>query len=548
MTDRTMYELVRDRARIFADRDAIDFLGRRISFPSLISQIDHAADGLVRAGVRPGNVVTLCLPNTPHAVVAFYAANRIGCVANMVHPLSPPEELSRSMTNAHSDVLIVLDAFLPKHRERLEKDGVRLVVACSLPDYLPWIKGFLFGRTTGRRIPKVIETEHLRRWSSLFMAGDASPYEPGLLPTAPAVYLHSGGTTGSPKTVVLSSENFNLLAVEGNSIIGVEDTRGHSMVSILPFFHGFGLCMGMHAMVVCGILAILVPKFNAEELARVVKKNRPTLMAGVPTLFDGMASNPLLRNVDLSTLHAVFCGGDSLPVDLKRRFDAFLSEHGAKTTLREGYGLSETVTVCCVNPIVGDRAGTVGKPLSGMSMCIVEPGTHRTLSPGQGGEICVNAPTTMIGYLDDPEATAAALWTHPDGRVWVHTGDFGSVDEDGYVHFLQRLKRIVKVSGVPVFPSQVEDVVMAMPEIVQACAVGMPDPHRMQSIRLYAVAAFGVAADEVLRQRIMTHCSENLLIYAVPTSIVFREKLPLTLVGKTDASALEKEAAMEANS
>jgi long-chain acyl-CoA synthetase len=548
MTDRTLYELVRERALGYADRDAIDFLGRRISFPALISEIDRATCGLLRAGVRQGDVVTLCLPNTPHAVVAFYAANRMGCVANMVHPLSPPEELSRSMADAHSDVLVILDAFLPKHRERLEKDHVRLVFACSLPDYLPWIKGFLFRRTTGRRIPKILETQTLRRWSSLFQGAEASPYVRSILPTAPAVYLHSGGTTGTPKTVVLSSENFNLLAVEGPSIIDVEDTKGHSMVSILPFFHGFGLCMGMHAMVVNGILAILVPKFNAEELARVVKKNRPTLMAGVPTLFDGMTSNPLLRNVDLSSLHAVFCGGDSLPVDLKRRFDAFLAEHGAKTTLREGYGLTETVTVCCVNPIVGDREGTVGKPLQGMSMCIVEPGTHTRLLPGQSGEICIHAPTTMIGYLDDPEATKAALWTHPDGLVWVHTGDFGSMDEDGYVHFLQRLKRIVKVSGVPVFPSQVEDVAMIMPEIAQACAVGIPDPHRMQSVRLYVVAAPGVVADDSLRERIVAHCSENLIIYAVPTSIVFREKLPLTLVGKTDAAALEKEASLEAKS
>jgi long-chain acyl-CoA synthetase len=541
-----MYELVRERAQVFMDRDAVDFLGRRISFPTLISEIDHAADGLLLAGVRAGDVLTLCLPNTPHAVVSFYAANRIGCIANMVHPLSPPEELSRSMKTARSDVLIVLDAFLPKHRERLEKDHVRLVVACSLPDYLPWVKGFLFRRTTGRKIPKIIETAEVRRWSSLFSKGPASTYERRIQPEDPAVYLHSGGTTGSPKTVVLSSENFNLLAVEGPSIIGVEDTKGHSMVSILPFFHGFGLCMGMHAMVVCGILAILVPKFNADELARVVKKNRPTLMAGVPTLFDGMASNPILRNVDLSSLHAVFCGGDSLPIDLKRRFDAFLLSHGAKTTLREGYGLTETVTVCCVNPIVGDREGTVGKPLRGMSMCIVEPGTHRTLKPGQSGEICVNAPTTMVGYLDDPEATAAALWTHPDGLVWVHTGDFGSMDEEGYVHFLQRLKRIVKVSGVPVFPSQVEDVAMTLPEVALACAVGVPDPHRMHSVRLYVVAAPGVVADDALRERIRLHCAENLIIYAVPTSIVFREKLPLTLVGKIDSVTLEKEAVREA--
>jgi long-chain acyl-CoA synthetase len=194
------------------------------------------------------------------------------------------------------------------------------------------------------------------------------------------------------------------------------------------------------------------------------------------------------------------------------------------------------MAVCCVNPIGADREGTVGTPLHGMRMCIVEPGTERILPAGQNGEICVNAPTTMLGYLDDPEATAAALWTHRDGLVWVHTGDYGSMDADGYVKFLQRLKRIVKVSGVPVFPSQIEDTVMALPEIASACAVGIPDPHRMQAVRLYAVPAPGVASDDALRERIVAHCKENLLIYAIPTSIVFRDRLPMTLVGKIDAA------------
>ncbi len=552
MDDCTMFELVRNRAEAYGDRIAMDFLGRRIGFPAFLADVERTAAGLVRAGVGPDDVVTLCLPNTPHAVVAFYAANRIGCILNMVHPLSPPEELMRSMHGARSRVLVILDAFLPKHRARLAQDGVRLVVACSLQDYLPKVKGVLFGLTTGRKIPKVAETPSLLRWRSLAGPEGEGAHAGASLrriePRGPAVYLHSGGTTGSPKTVMLSSMNFNLLAAAGPALIGIDEsaTAGHSMVSILPFFHGFGLCMGMHAMMVNGITAILVPKFNAEELARVVRRSRPTLMAGVPTLFDGMIANPLLRKADLSSLFAVFCGGDTLTVDLKERFDAFLAEHGAACRLREGYGLTETVTVCCLNPVGADRAGTVGTPLAGMRMSVVEPGTTRLLPPGEPGELCVNAPTTMIGYLDDPEATAAALWTHPDGLVWVHTGDFGSMDADGYVRFLQRLKRIIKVSGVPVFPSQVEDTVMGLAEVAACCAVPVPDPHRVHTVRLYAVPAPGEAADDALRERIVARCKENLIIYAVPTSIVFRDALPRTLIGKTDAAALEREAAQEA--
>ena len=315
------------------------------------------------------------------------------------------------------------------------------------------------------------------------------------------------------------------------------------MATILPLFHGFGLCMGMHTMMVNGITAILVPVFSAESLAALLRREKPNFIAAVPTLLEGIMKNPKLRRTDLSYLKGVFCGGDTLTEELKNRFDAFLADHGCTASVREGYGLTETVTVCAVNPIRNNRPGTVGIPLADMIMKIVEPGGWEEQPSGSPGEICVTGPTVMLGYLNDPEATAQAVRTHPDGRSWVHTGDFGFMDEDGYIHFRQRIKRIIKVSGIPVFPSQIEDVIARVPGVREVSAIGVPHPYKMQVVKVFVVPEQGVAPDAALTARIRKTCEEQMIRHAVPASVEYRSALPRTKVGKVDTVALERESA-----
>jgi long-chain acyl-CoA synthetase len=542
----TLYELVAQTARRFPKLIAISFMGTRISYEVLLAKIDLAAACLGALGMKSGDVATICLPNVPHAVIFFYAVNRLGGICNMVHPLTPAEEMSHYIRTTRSDYLVILDAFLAKQTEMLERSRIKRTIVCSIMDYLGTGLKVGFFLTKGRKIAAMPKQQTYIKWRdflSLAQPGELYLRVKGARDCA--VYLHSGGTTGTPKTIMLSSFNFNALARQGLQIIGIIDDEnfdpaGLSMVTILPLFHGFGLCMGMHTMLVNGMRAILVPQFTPEVLAEVIVKEKPAFIAAVPTLFEGILQNEKLKSADLSCLKAVFCGGDSLPSDLKHRFDTFVKEHSGTCTLREGYGLTETVTVCAVNPMQDARDDTVGLPLADVLMKVVEPGTQREVPIGQDGEFCIHAPTVMMGYLDDPEATAETIRQHEDSLDWVHTGDYGFMDSDGYFHFKQRIKRILKVSGMPVFPSQIEDVVSAVPGVRLVCAIGVPHPYKMQVVKLFVVAGSGAPDQETIRQRILEACARSLNPYAQPKEIEFCEDLPRTKVGKIDFVSLER--------
>jgi long-chain acyl-CoA synthetase len=541
----TLYELVARTARKYPDFPAISFMGRQISYARLLEQIDQAAACLARLGFKAGEVATLCLPNVPHAVVFFYAVNRLGGICNMVHPLTPAEEMSHYIRTTRSDYLIILDAMLVKQVDMLDNSRIRQTIVCSLMDYLNLGLKVGFFVTKGRKIAAAPRRDPYIKWSDFMaLAKPDGTYQRAIGAHDCAVYLHSGGTTGTPKSIMLSSYNFNVLAFQGPQIIGFEnekfDPTGLSMVTILPLFHGFGLCMGLHAMLVNGMRAILVPQFSPEVLADVIVKERPSFIAAVPTLFEGILNNAKLKKADLSCLKSVFCGGDSLPADLKDRFDAFIRSHNGTCTLREGYGLTETVTVCAVNPMLDSRDNSVGLPLSDVLMKVVEPGTFNELAAGSDGEFCIHAPTMMLGYLDDPAATNETIRQHPDGLRWVHTGDFGNMDGEGYFHFKQRIKRILKVSGIPVFPSQVEDTATSVAGVRMACAIGVPHPYKMQVVKLFVVPDADVTDLEDLRRRIVEHCEKTMLSYAVPREIEFRDDLPRTKVGKIDFVSLER--------
>lgn len=542
----TLYETVARTARKYPAYPALSFLGRKIEYRQLLEQIDLAAACLRETGFSAGDVATICLPNTPHAVIFFYAVNRLGGICNMVHPLTPAEELSHYIRTTGSDYLIILDAFLKKHVDMLQKSRVRKVFVCSIMDYLNLGMKVGFYLTKGRKIPPFPGDSLYLSWKDfLALAQPESGYKRQLGCHDCAVYLHSGGTTGTPKTIMLSSYNFNVLATQGPQIVGIEnietfDPLGLSMVTILPLFHGFGLCMGMHTMLAIGLQAILVPMFTPDDLAKVILSEKPSYIAAVPTLFEGILKNEKLQKADLSCLQAVFCGGDTLTADLKQRFDSFLRARGSQCSIREGYGLTETVTVCAVNPMLDARENTVGLPLADVLMKVVEPGTMNGVAAGHDGEFCIHAPTIMLGYLNDPEATGETIRRHEDGLPWVHTGDFGFMDEDGYFHFKQRIKRILKVSGVPVFPSQIEDAVTALPGVRMACAIGVPHPYKMQVVKLFVVLEADAPAEEIMRSNILDFCEKNMLQYSIPKEIEFCPDLPRTKVGKIDFVSLER--------
>jgi long-chain acyl-CoA synthetase len=314
------------------------------------------------------------------------------------------------------------------------------------------------------------------------------------------------------------------------------------MLAAMPMFHGFGLGCSIHAMLVGGSECILIPRFNAKSFAELLKKHRPNYIVGVPTLYEALLRNPAMDGVDLSCLLGVFSGGDSLSVELKKRFDAFLTAHGAGVTVREGYGMAECIAASCLTPYQTAREGSIGIPMPDMYYKIVKLDTTDAVPYGTEGEICISGPTVMQGYVNQPEETANTLRRHADGRVWLHTGDLGVMDEDGFVYFRQRVKRMIITSGYSVYPSQLENVMDAHEKVMMSCFVGVPDPYKIQKIKAFVMLMPGVKPTDELKAELFAHCKRNIARYAQPYDIEFRKELPKTLVGKIAYRVLEEEA------
>ncbi|MBO6040946.1 MAG: AMP-binding protein, partial [Oscillospiraceae bacterium] len=340
--------------------------------------------------------------------------------------------------------------------------------------------------------------------------------------------------------IVLTNRNFNALSQQ---IVATNPMfrPGDRMLSAMPLFHGFGLGVCIHSMLAQGGRCILIPRFTAKSYAKDIVKYRCNFIAGVPTLYEALLRLPSMDGADLSCLKGVFSGGDSLSVELKKKFDKFLYDHKASIQVREGYGTTETVTACCLTPPTRFKEGSIGIPFPDTYIKIVEPGTDRELPYGEEGEIVLAGPTVMKEYMKHPEETAQTLRTHADGLTWVYTGDLGTQDEEGFIYFRGRAKRMIISSGYNVYPGQIENILDANEKVQMSCVIGVPDPYRMQKVKAFVKLAPGVPAAEPTRQELMDYCRRHIAKYAMPYDIEFREDMPKTLVGKVAYRVLEEE-------
>jgi long-chain acyl-CoA synthetase len=360
-----------------------------------------------------------------------------------------------------------------------------------------------------------------------------------------AAILYSGGTTGTTKGIQLSNRNFNALALQTIAASGYPSIAGMKMLSVMPVFHGFGLGIGIHTALVGGATCILVPQFSIKTYADILRKQKPDFIPGVPTLFEALLRAESLKKADLSFLKGIFCGGDSLSPELKKKVDAFLRVHNCTEQIREGYGTTECVTASCLTPKTYAREGSIGVPYPDTFYKIVTPSTQEEVAPMTEGEICVSGPTVMLGYMDNPEETTQTLRQHEDGKIWLHTGDLGFMDADGFVYFKQRIKRMIISSGYNIYPSQLENVIDSHEKVLLSCVIGIPDDYKGQRLRAYVVPAPGVHPSEALKQELLQFCAQRIARYAMPKEVVFRAELPKTLVGKVAYRVLEEEAAKE---
>ena len=539
--DKTLWDMVCDATSQWPNNTAYDFMNRRTAFHALPARIEQVARGLTALGVSAGDRVMICLPNCPQAVDTFYACNRIGALAAMIHPLSALREIEDYLCSSRSRVILTLDQFWEKVRRAADAvDPTLTVIVASIADELPTLTGVAYRLS---RLRKDTRPQRCLRWHDFLSYGAAETLPPcPLRADDGAVILYSGGTTGSSKGILLSSRNFNALALQTQAASGCSPIAGLTMLSVMPVFHGFGLGIGIHTPLVCGATCILVPQFSIDSYAKLLIKKKPNFIPGVPTLFEALLRAERLRDADLSFLRGVFCGGDTLTVELKRKVDAFLSAHGSPVQIREGYGTTECVTASCLTPVSYHREGSIGIPFPDTFYAITAPDGTEHLPPETEGEICLRGPSVMLGYLDEPEETAQVLRRHADGNLWLHTGDLGKMDADGFVYFRQRIKRMIITSGYNVYPSQIENILDAHEKVLLSCVIGVKDDYRMQRVKAYVVPKPGVTADETLRQALLDWCQERIAKYAMPREIEFREELPKTLVGKVAYRVLEDEA------
>ena len=543
---KTIYEMVRAAADKYPKNVAYEFMGKKTTFAEFMERIDRTAKAYLAMGIGKGDRVTICMPNCPQALDSFYALNRIGAVSNMIHPLSAASEIKFYLDFSKSKAILTLDQFYGKVAgilpELANKDTMLLVA--RIVDELPPVLAVGFALTKGRKIPPLPKKGNYVLWNEFQRVGRKRdlplPKELGRF-TDCASILYSGGTTGTTKGIMLSNLNFNACGLQTIAASGFAPINGMKMLSVMPVFHGFGLGIGIHTALIGGATCILVPQFNVKTYAELLIKKQPNIIPGVPTLFEALLRAENLENADLSCLKGVFCGGDSLSVELKKKVDAFLKAHNAEVQIRQGYGLTECVTASCLTPKDYNRVGSIGVPFPDTYYKIVKTGTTEEVDANIEGEICISGPSVMMCYMDNPEETEHTLRRHADGRVWMHSGDLGKMDEDGFVYFSQRIKRMIVTSGYNVYPGQLENVIDGHEKVLLSCVIGVKDPYKMQKVKAFVVLRPDYEPSDAIRDEILEYCRGHIAKYAMPYDIEFRAELPKTLVGKVAYRVLEEE-------
>ncbi|MBR6567351.1 MAG: acyl--CoA ligase [Clostridia bacterium] len=543
----TMFGAIELSAKRVPQAPALDFMGKITTYEKLVEKIEDAAKAFISYGIKKDDVVTVCMPNTPQAIVCLYALNRIGAIANMIHPLSSQKNITFYLDYSESKMILTLDQFyekILKAVDEAERDVV--ILTARIQNELPFIKSVAYKYLKNKANNKFPTREKDIVWADFVKTGKDAVLPPvEFSKEKTAVILYSGGTSGTPKGIQLSDFNFNALGMQVAEISGCNLDYGCKFLSVMPVFHGFGLGIGIHTVLENGALSILIPQFTKESYAKAVLKNKPNFIAGVPTLYEALLKVDVFEGADLSFLIGVFSGGDALSPELKKRADAFFKEHNANLQIREGYGLTECVTASCVTPVDRSKVGSIGVPLRDMQYKIVEPGTFNYLPAGEMGEIILTGPTLMLGYMKADEENAKTMRKDENGTTWLFTGDAGYMDEEGFVYFKQRMKRMIVTSGYNVYPSHVENILDKHEAVDCSCVIGVKDPYKMQRVRAYIALKPGFGANDETKAKILEYAKEYLDVFERPKEIIFKDELPKTLVGKVAYHTLEKEAAAE---
>jgi long-chain acyl-CoA synthetase len=525
----TIYGQLAASAAANPDASAVRFENRTWNYRELLKEVDRAAGKLLTLGIRKDEVVAVCMPNCPQSVFLLYAISEIGAIAYFIHPLTPPAELASFLRRASSRFVFLLNVKAKEYKASLPEGAT--IVSVNPYDGVSLVKAL------AARAAAHLGREYVR-YEAIKGLHEVKPVDKD--PALTGVYLNTGGTNGEPKIIELSASAINALGRKGYPLIGGEPNR-IKMLTVLPLFHGFGLCMGVVTPLSAGASTSLMMKFSTLKTIELIKRGEVTAIIGVPTLYNALLNRDEFFGPWLKNLIVAFIGGDSVPPALLERWNATMIRYGSECRLYEGYGLTETVTVTNVNTKLNHKKGTVGKPLPGLEEAILDLTSRKRLGPNESGEIVVAGDTLMNDYLGDGELTKASF-LEMEGKKWVLTRDYGYLDEEGYLVFKQRLRRIVKVSGIAICPSEVEKIALSYDEIYEAYAFGVPDESKGSLLRLIIVLRKGYEKvdESELKSDIYSKIKASLGVYSLPDRIIVLASLPKTPVGKIDDAAIRK--------
>ena len=545
--DCSMVDMVMQSAEKWPDNTAYIYYGHKVTYKNFVKKIEKTARALKNYGVKEGDKVTICMPNTPEGITMVYAVNMVGAVCNMVHPLSSEKELEYYIKVAESKYVLVIDAVFDKVYRLRDTAQLERIIVVRPSDGLGILKKRLYNTLHIKKVRLPSNDNRVVLWedfiaNSYFYQGNYHEERSG---KDPAVIMYSGGTTGAPKAVLLSNHNINAESVCDATMIR-QVVPGATVLSVLPIFHCFGLGICIHTPLCRGMGCILIPAFSHKQFADIIKKNNPNFIVGVPTLFEALI-NTKLRRDDLESVTAVICGGDSLDHNLRDKVNEFLKNHGSDAKIRVGYGLTEGSGAVCLSPEHTFADGIIGVPLPETGFKIIKTNTLKEQPIGEEGEICISGPLVMTGYIGDDAETAQALRRHDDKKIWLHTGDLGYVGEDGLVYFAQRLKRIIVSSGYNIYPTHLESIINSHEAVLTSIVVGIDHHYKGQVPKAFIVLKPNYKPGKRLEREIRELLERNVPIYALPAAYEFRDKLPQTKVGKVAFKELEKEEKIKSN-
>ncbi|MEM0134666.1 MAG: long-chain fatty acid--CoA ligase [Thermoplasmatales archaeon] len=513
------YDFLKNTSGKVPERLAVVFFNYKINFKTLNEKVGSFASFLKSMGVAKGDRVALDLPNCPQYIIAYYAINKIGAVVTQISPTYFKVEINRIIEDSGAKVLIIFDDLLPRITDTVKAFPNLIVVATRIEDYLSFPLNFLYGlqRRVGKKYVKIPEGYRRFKEFESFKPEQDENNDPNSL----AVLQYTGGTTGVPKGAMLTNKNLVCNTIQSISTIPNPKFGEDTMLSVIPFFHVFGMTVAMNFPIKIGATMVLQPKPDVDGIFKLIKKYHPSFFPGVPTLYSGLLSKEEIHKIDMKSVQYCLSGSAPLPVEIIEQWDNITGGH-----LVEGYGLTEASPVTHVNPFYGRiKAGSIGIPLPSTYAKIVDIETGTKEMPvNSEGELIIKGPQVMQGYYKNPQETAMVL-----KNGWLYTGDIGKMDEEGYFYIVDRKKDVIIVGGFNVYPREIEEILYQNPKVKEAAAVGVKEAQHGEVVKAFVVLKDGQTATE---EEIKEFFQGKIAKFKIPRYVEFRKELPKTLVGK----------------